>query len=1755
MSSSKYNLDYFLQTINTNNCEIIKSSSSLIIKINDSPAKIYWKKIELDIGIYNLDINIDNNFVDGLDDIAILYFSNNIYKLRNGKNHIDLYITDIITNNTLTIDLIKNTDYNISLFEISNNINDILFEPCDTQLFDPSENSISKEKVITEANIENNNIYPIQPMIKKVIHGKQSRRSRIFKQQSTQSKLQVIPEQNKQNIIPIEQSISISSNKPTKIIISNKRVHKTLIKKNNSTVDISIDKIFIFNSNNSNTLSLYKYYTDFNIACEIINDTDIENNVQNKELVNKINQWMIILNQAIKNKYQYIMLLSDTLIPNISNRLFKNDNIINHDFKDLYDFITLDKSNDTINACIIKSTLFGRIMKSISNYSFSPENHIKIILKQPNYKSIELPKFFVPMDFKNINAINYLYFIDDVMPIDTIISSLNSLNNQTYKNYYLTIYYSENFDIKSFKKYFPKICYLSLVEYQSKLYNSIYDIILQKYSEYQQKYICVLPCKFTYNESLIEIYNKSLSKNADFINCGYTINDKTTYGQLYTLESFLYTELIQIYIIKTSILQFCIDKSQFTYYKNIIGSSINKDIIYDSYAKSDNDLEYMSITENNKKIEDSENPEELNLDSTEELSLQDEMMDIFMKSFDLSKDTILCFYSTNSINNTRLFNICKNLQKYYNILIISSEQKYIDNIVIIDFNDIKPYIDIIKVNKIIALVNHTNTINKIQNLPINDMIIDITNFKLISKLNEYIKNIMFITYSSITFEDNIKSCINDNIMYYTKNNKNIPQLLYIPNCINNTIIIDDVKPESLRNDNINVSYIGAVNRSLDFNIIKNIANNAKKLGITLNIINTKKSQDGNKLMFQDDNIHWLDISNNDNIDNEIQKYIKYSNIIIFPIVDDDKYKCLNTKEFNMALYYNKPIISTFDYLSIENYVNKADSLIITGNKWVDNITKIIQELNCNIQFNYQSFNDKQYAFYSDELYKMIQTNETLFLTRISDKINKTCAIITQIIDNDTLIYGYHQYIILCLMRILMNNGIKPTIYQLSETKKHNKSITFRDNTFKVHFIVNDDLYTLNNYDCTIYDSLALDFIKNIVPNSIYLNFEISKDILNKCDKFINGSILTLSVNTIFNSIYSYVKDGINNHKIYYVPCFHVMDKINNTTSKIILNNEIQEEKDDIINIPNSNVKLFVNIPYYNIELNDIDNLKYLLTQIRNKDIQFNIRLTIKPSNEIISQLNHLKILDDRLTYTILDSYTNLITYYTNNSITLFIDNNTYTHLEYYNAIAHKSIIIISPNNTLTSQIINKFNGLILDSTNINSIIKTLNNTINNYNSIKNHLAPGIEYTINNYSYQKWEKSTIKILNNIAWIYNKLPDTSKHNHLININKDEINANYQMFWKNYAHTLNIQNYYKSVEVSTAIKKHFDINQNCSLKIAQINKNMMILIDNNNYSDISYIINNICQYINVHVYVYTENNQEIKYNDFIYETINKHELLKAIKQYNLLMYFNLNEELLELIKKSNISTIQYINDIDDINSNYISYSFPTKIISHSGYISNYLSCKYNIIPEIIPYPIKYMIDPNNSENKENKQKKNICCFTLLNNDDGIDIFIKMIKRYQTEYGTLNEKYNLIIYYYPYNNKILDNLKNKIKLLNVFIEFVEIKKNIDYYIFNSDLIIIPILHNYIPLVLLRGMLYNKNIMVSSQYAIREFNTLININGYSQNMIKLFRPNDVANLKNCFLNWINSNQEINEQESEYIKKYYNSELFINKLVDTINMI
>ncbi len=1768
--SSKYIYDfnYFIQNYILKNCEIIEDKPLLTINTHEK-SRIIIKSLTLEIGIYILDFTItshNNNQIDNqidnqdnnqdnnqIDSIGKILFNNNEFTINNGKNNIDLYITDFNNDKNLIIIFNKSGEYNISDFQISANVNDVLFEPCDTQYFDNTEHN--NEKIKTEINIENNNIYPTESISKHVIiNNTKNKNNNIIITKQVHPEQSIQKEQNNLEQVNLQKTESIQiinkKVKTTRIITKNRQPR---IIKNNTLSNIAIDKIYILNEQqlNYNINSLYSYYNNHNINCEIINIIPYHNeNIKNKENAIKIKQIISILNNAIKNKYKYILILTKNVIPNINNNLFISNNIISSTCNN--DITILSQTNDIIDACVIRNTIFNKLIQTISNYKFSFELYIKDIIDSKNYKTNIINNYFYNIN-DTINLINYIYILNEDSNIEFTQKTFETLDKQKNTKYYLTIYYNDKVNIKQFESIIPKNPYINLIKQE---YTTNYDIIKQ-IDKNQYKYICILPNDFIFDNNLINKFNLSIKDNDyDFINCGYTINNTITNGQLYTKETFIYVDLIRLCIIKSAIINYCLSDNIFNFYKNILNNDTNKTIIYDSFATLiTNDLQYETINEQNQQLDiETEHINETTTIEEETINNNTFTLDLF----DMSKDTILCYYSKNSINNQRLYNMVNRFTKYYNIIIISDTNKYEDNITFIKKVDINNCIEIIKVNKILAIFNDISLINEIKNININDIIFDIIDLDNLNKLHEYIKDISFISYANINYLDKIKEYINNNSNYYLKHNKTIPQILYIPNCINNYTITNNIKPETLRKkaNIINVSYIGAINQMIDFNIIKNIANYATKLNISLNMINTLKLSDENKLMFKNDNIQWLDISDSTDIDNEIQKYILYSDIIIFPFNKQDNYKYITPKEFNIALYYKKPVISSFDYLIIEKYVNKQDSLVIETTQWIEQIQKTIQELNCNIIYDYKLFNDKLWDTYIEQLYKTIQTNENLFLSSVSDKLIKSCAIITQMFNNDEQIFGFKQYMILNMVEILLNNGINPTIFQISNIKKHAK-IKFNDNYYKVHFIVNDDLYTLNNYDCTMYDSLAFDFIKNINPNSIYLNFNFNKNNIQECNKFIKSTILTLSNNQLFNSIYSFIGEAQNEYKLYYIPSYYVNDSIeaDRENNKLALNLKINVEDNSDSNLPVLNndtiINHNINILYYEITNQDLITIQNIITQIRNKNILFKIRITIKPNKGLIEQLNNLCNIDNRVSFIILNSYEQLINFYSDNSITIF-NNNQDLYLEYYNAIVNNSIVITY--NNISSQIIHNFNGIILDSTNINVLIKTVINIIDNYKTYLLQLQQGIEYTKLYYSFSNWKDKINNILYNIAWIYKQSDIVIKNNHLISINKEYIAQHYITLWKNYAHTLNIQNYYKSLEVETAIKNHLNVNQNCNIKVANNNKKVMILLETNKYSDISYIINNISQYLDVDIYIYSNVYKEVKYNDFIYDYITINQIKEKSNKYDLLLYFNLSEELLKLIHSLTILSIQYINDINDINSKYISYSFPTKIITHSPYIANYLSYKYNIIPTILPYPIKYMIDPNNIENKEHKIKKNISCFTYLNKNDGVEIFIKMLKRYQTEYGLLNENYNLIIYYYPYNNDYLKELQDKVKILDIYIDFIEIKKNIDYYILNSDLIIIPILHNCIPSILLRGLLYNKNIMISSQYSIRELNTIMNINGYSK-LITIFRQNDVANLKTCFNKWINEPFDENKQESEYILKYYNSEIFINKLIDIIDMI
>jgi len=149
------------------NAAIIENNS-LLIKSTEADKKLIvsWDDIQLDIGVYIFDINIESDNEQS-ENIGSMFFNNNEYKLQSGRNNIDIYITYFNKKDTLIFKLQPNSNYKLDNFNISSNVNDVLFETCDTAIFEPSEEN--HEKVKTEINISNNNIYPTDSIQKKRI--------------------------------------------------------------------------------------------------------------------------------------------------------------------------------------------------------------------------------------------------------------------------------------------------------------------------------------------------------------------------------------------------------------------------------------------------------------------------------------------------------------------------------------------------------------------------------------------------------------------------------------------------------------------------------------------------------------------------------------------------------------------------------------------------------------------------------------------------------------------------------------------------------------------------------------------------------------------------------------------------------------------------------------------------------------------------------------------------------------------------------------------------------------------------------------------------------------------------------------------------------------------------------------------------------------------------------------------------------------------------------------------------------------------------------------------------------------------------------------------------------------------------------------------------------------------------------------------------------------------------------------------------
>lgn len=1867
--------------------------------------------------IFNINVNCDNDD-NNTDEIIKLSYNNKEYSIHNGINSFDIYNVEFIKQNKLIFFFNHNIEYNIIDCNISENINNNMFIYDTESLYNtietyrkkikPEVNKITNiiypssilnqqhDQMQSYNNVSQLNYQNIQPNMQNNIHNniqtnvpfnKQINTSKItykkrnnirikqpIKNQENQSDEQVqeihqenkdqddIQEQPKVKIINtydrIKQPTVTKNNRNIKIksLVMKSPVsrHSQLGKISKADININIDCVYITSFNQNNSQSLFNYYTNRNMNCEIVNKTcNIKTNDKNN--ADRIFKYLHILSDAKNNKYNYIMIVDDSYIP--INNLFINNSLIDN-LRSLNDvFIFAEGDEQTLYNCIIKSTVYEMISKVLSDYSINFDILIKPLLNQ--MRKSYIPNYFISRTSRN-KGITYIYYIPTQYTINKIKESLSSLNEQTDSKFILKIYKPPSLNTSDIYDIFDNKCLVEI--YNNRISLDAYAIIQKYINTINTYHIGILPCDYKFEPNMTSrILNLLKEEKYYFINCGFTIDNTIINGILYNKETFTSKDFIKLPILNIDIFNIIKYTDEFNFYLDIfINNNIQKSFIFDSLMTeliedelniienietnpdpvsdkiknkkqsnnyiNDNELLYQSIQESNTmdidtneniyEEDDTEtnNDENINYNNSQCQNLRSynnnivniknnineqkqynkpqdikqinnenkqnqkiqinknkvsskihkiqidkiDYDEIINKHIDLSKDTIICYYSDNFEKNKRLYNICLNFLKFYNIIILSNTTvfKINNNFIYITYNQYSSQNNYLRVNKLYALFNNYNIYNIVQREQFDDVIFDIVEINNKNQLLDCINISSFITYSSILFVDYIKNILNS----ANFNNISQKQILHIPNCYN-VEIYDDIMPKEFQNINKRiVSYIGTINHDINFNIIKYIADNVNSLDISLNIINTD-IYSNNNLYFPNKNINWISFDDEDNLNNNINKYIKYSDIIIFPFNNDDNNKTKNLSEFYLALYYKKPIITTYNYSVLEQYDTEDETLIYTADteiNWIEILQTVIQELKCNIIYNHRNYNDKPWAFYSSKLYDLIQTNENLFLNSISDKIIKTCAFITKIFDNNNKqLFGFKQYVTFNILDILKENGIKPVIYQFNKYYQGVKTVIFNNYTYTVNIIQKDDLYTLNSYDYTIYDSEAYNFINTINPNSIYLNYGMKKNYQTTVNNFVESTILTMTTNSIFSDIYNYTSTNSHTYKINYISGFYANNQHNEQQDSMYIKiNNITEH--DI------STKLFnITIPLYKIKAAHLKYIKEIIVQNKNENIRFNLILTNMPNKELLINLDNLKLYDNRFDYIFTSSFDDLINCFTNSTITLILNQKETTYLEYLNSILNDSIVITTYNNGINGIIINNFNGIIVPSENTYDINKSIQYIIQNYNDININK----DYIINNYSYDKWKYTIEQLFTNIGWVYKTL-NNNVENSIKELTYDDINVNFTKYWKNYTHTLNLQSDYTPIEVENAVKKHFEVNKNCIIPVTTYDKRIMILLEDNQYSDISYVTRILCQYTNSDVFVFSDKN--IKYTDYIYNNINVIQLTTKLKNYDIVIYYKLSQNILEILKNTNIISIQYIQDISNIHNEYISYEFPTKIITHSPFISNFLCYKFNIIPIIISLPVNNLIEYP----LQTKYKPIISCFTELKENDGIEIFIKVLRRYKLEYYELENNYDIKIYYYNYNSDYLQELKSKVELFELYIEFVEIQKNIDYYIYNSDLIVMPILYNNIPITLLKALYYNKNVIISSQFSTREFNTIAQLNKYNH-LITLCRQNDVVNLKNCFVNWIknrnnnalissntvsnsisntisNSENDMSNNKQEYIKKYYSSILFINKLVENL---
>lgn len=1079
--------------------------------------------------------------------------------------------------------------------------------------------------------------------------------------------------------------------------------------------------------------------------------------------------------------------------------------------------------------------------------------------------------------------------------------------------------------------------------------------------------------------------------------------------------------------------------------------------------------------------------------------------------------------------------ILKCMTKYYNCIFITKDEKYekiCDGVIVISWNKFIELRDYIVVNNVLLYYTDPRAIlyTKDKNINPNIIIFDLINNPVgefecwREKLSEAIDSANLVTYSSKFLENIIYD-----FMQNENKNENKNKLLYLTNCcdINIKQFIDNAKqidkptdiPNDIPNDKKIIGYYGTINSRLDYDIIKTIANNSKIHVVMIG--NMEKNQKYN-MKFEHKNITWLEHKKY----NELFKYLNLFDICLIPFLDNEMVKGCNPIKLYEFLESGKPVLSTIKFIDYNN-----DYYIVDKNTVNTVIDRLLFPKNNFIEISYVK--QSIVPYWNDVCNKLFDKIISIKRQNISKR--KKCAYVTDmLVDWITLKprYGGSERYALNIAKLLKENWIDVDFYQMAE--KNCDTVYYN---FPVHCInikcletyqefyigyskqVND-IIKKEKYDYVIYGMPEICCSENILQNSISINHGIwfDRESIIKDTKWysymethIKYPCINVSVDTNFINFIRAIYPKYGN-KLNYIPNFYDQTEYQ----------YVEKNNDKIIIVIPKRATIYhgtrIMEEILNLINHDVD-----IIWVGKGDIE---------DNKILKNLMHY----DRRFKFIGCSFEDMKKYYNIADIVVIPTiASEGTSLSCIEAMASGCAVVSTNVGGLCNLIVDGYNGIIVNP-NSYDIANAINTLIIN-EELRKKLIHNALQIVNQYTIDNWKKKWIEIFIKMGWII--CDNEKRNNYFVRICRDDINKNFNIFWKNYVHYHEL---HQTIKTYDSAYEHFQNNKkfeeiyvcNPSIKIAVFTRHA-------ENGSVETIIAEEAKHFNMDIYV--ANGIQDKNAPFLYNVVyDVNDILKIINLYDIIIYHWIPEFVLRAIKMSKKHAIEYLHEIDTDDNDKTT---PIHIVTHSSFLINHCRIKFNKICSLIEHPINIIkFHPKHS------CESYIGCFCTYNTNKGIDILISSLQN--IKYSISLDEWNQykIVFFGKNQQKYREYLEQLAYDKGVNCEFRD-SVNTWEHINKYKLFIIPSKCEGLPIVLLEAIACNIPIITSNLEGIKEFYDIAKRRGYD-NLFQMFNNEDKNDLTQKIFEWFKK-PFTNPNGYEYIKKYYSLTTHCNNFMNIIN--